>query len=243
MLIWRESAHQNWWNYSSPNTTASCCLSNQMHGFCLTYFDSCCTRCCCYWYCYCYYCWCCWCCYCCHCRQRSVDSFPYASEDQHNHSHTRFYYYTNKTGLQHKIYIFFFRIMKPMGIFRLEFIYTFVDGCFIDQSRQNETIKFPKKNRLIHIPVTTLLTRKTLQVINISLCTHHHFKCWNQFIARWTMACVAVQSTNNTEETCLFWISLTRYFWISTVFIWEFSAFIRELARFLSKFNSKFLMI
>lgn len=109
MLIWRELAHQNWWNYSSPNTTASWCYLKQMLDFWLVCFDSYYIRCCCY---YCYGCWCCWCycycCCCCHCHcWRSVDSFRYASEFRHNHSRTRFYYYTNKTGLQHRICIFF----------------------------------------------------------------------------------------------------------------------------------------
>lgn len=147
MLIWRELAHQNWWNYSSPNITASWCWSNQMPDSWLVYFDSCCTRC------YCCWCWCCYSAYCscrCHCYyccwRSAVDSFLCASEDRHNHSRTRFYYYSNKTGLQHKIYIF--NNENRNKIFGQRFLLRILSHCYWssiwNEQKKKTTIKFPK---------------------------------------------------------------------------------------------------
>lgn len=50
-----------------------------------------------------------------------------------------------------------------------------------------------------YLPVVALLTRKTLQVVDITFGAHYHFEGGNDFVAGCTVACCSKESGEDTS--------------------------------------------
>lgn len=60
-------------------------------------------------------------------------------------------------------------------------------------------------------PVITLLTRKTLQVINVRSRPHHHLEGWNGFIAGRTVTSVSKESAQIEKQNFIMTRNPTRH--------------------------------